>query len=150
MEKKQLNEFETAFCKALAEPDTQPAFFRLLMQQSLFFLQPDKPGLAGSEVTPKAGEKIPFVAFTAPQGQFIPLFTSHQRVEELFKKAPFKEKFCVCEMKGRWLFFELGTRGMDVMINPASDLGELPLPQELVGRISDGRAMLPPEPPEDK
>ena len=138
-----LNELETAFWKATAQPDARPELFRLLLEETLLFMRQDGPGVAGTNVRLKEGERIPFVSLRSPKSRFIPIFTSDARVKEMLKIPGPKGNFIVCEMKGRALFYELAGIHSDVVINPGSKLGSMTLPHETVRKFADGRALTP-------
>ena len=137
------NDLESALAVALRGPEGHPDFFRQLREAIVTFLMPYHPELDGTfEI--RNGGTMTFTIWESPKGKFIPIFTSLERAQQAIKNTSAPDnQYAIAEMKGKELFKVITCQKHPVVINPASDIGELFLDHAASRMVADGTILRP-------
>jgi len=125
------NELEKALVRAVKEPQSAPAFYRLLLASDLLVLgtvEGQEGATAAFSLAP--GGRIKLGTGTKNGSQFLPVFSSLARMQDYVK-----EESKYLSINGRALL-DL-TRGAPVTLNPASEYGKALSPED-VRQLLDG------------
>lgn len=131
---KPANQLEEALVAACTEPSARPEFYRLLLESDLFLLTPDAPEESGKR-TLKESEMVSFVDFNGPNGLFLPIFSSQERLQEAVNKMDRVYGFLV--LRGKDLFPLLLQHSRPAVLNPGAAYGKELTPDE-IRSLADG------------
>ena len=138
-----MNDLERAYAKALRGAEGNPELFRQLRASMLHFLMPYHPEMDG-EIELQNSSSMTFSVWKGDKGEYIPVFTSAERVEAALKAIDAKENaHAVAETNGE-VFFRMATNHpYGVVINPACGCGEMYLDRNAVRMLGDGSILEP-------
>lgn len=128
------NKLEEVLVAACTDPSARPEFYRLLFESELFVLTPDAPAQEGRR-TLAAAETISFVNLAGPNGPYLPIFTSQQRLQECVNQIG--QTYGFLALTGKNLFRLLAQNPSAAVLNPGAAYGK-ELTAEEVKRIADG------------
>jgi hypothetical protein len=129
------NPLETALVQAASDPAARPAFYRALLDAQLFFLTPPGPRPDEQGMLPP-GSKLSLVQWKGAQGDYIPLFTSRARLDEIASQIGGAYGFVA--IAGKAAFSLLAQRPMGAVLNPGLRYGKELSPGE-IARLATGK-----------
>jgi hypothetical protein len=145
------NELEQALVNAATNPPDRPKFYRMLLESDLYLLVPPNPDSEDGSKTVSGGEKITFVQLKGTKSDFLPIFSSLQRLEELVLKLGTKYNYVA--LLGKNLLTILSQNPLPVILNPGATYGKEFDPEE-ISKLVDGSIfatqVLPPQTPSEQ
>jgi hypothetical protein len=129
------NPLEAALVSAASDPAARPAFYRALLDAQLFFLTPPGPRPDERSTRPP-GSKLSLVQWKGPEGDYIPLFTSRARLDQIASQIGGAYGFVA--LSGKAAFGLLAQRPMGAMLNPGLRYGKELSPSE-IARLATGK-----------
>jgi len=121
-----------------------PGFYRALSEGELWVLLPYHPEVEGEDLELKNGMTCPFIMFTDPKGEIVPIFSSLERAEEGMRRGGVPENtYLPGAMPARQLLQVLGAMGSRAVINKSCTTGEVIIPPDLMRDLADGTALKP-------
>ena len=131
---KPTNKLEESLVAACTDPSVRPEFYRQLLESELFLLTPDAPQREG-RTTLETDTKISLVNLQGPNGTFLPIFTSQQRLQESVNQMG--QNYGFLALRGENLFPILTQNPQSAVINPGAPYGK-ELTVDEIRRIADG------------
>ena len=128
-----VNELEKMLMSAATKPEARPTFFRLLLDSILYTLTPE-PTPEGAR-TLQTGERVAICNFSDRTGDFVPLFTSHERLQEVVNQGT--QTFGTLGIKGKEMMDILRQRTCRAILNPGCAYGKVLLSNEIQA-LADG------------
>ncbi|MCX6902439.1 MAG: enhanced serine sensitivity protein SseB C-terminal domain-containing protein [Verrucomicrobia bacterium] len=129
-----INDLERLLVRAATDPAARPEFMRKLLDSQVWLLTPNTPSEEGKTIL-SAGTQIQFVNLQGPNGVFLPLFSSQERLQETVNQLGVAYGFIA--ILGRDLFPVLAQSPPQAVLNPGAPYGKQFLPDE-IRRIADG------------
>src|SRR5262245_7407281 len=115
------NELEEALVRAATDPAARPEFFRTLLESKIYFLTPPAHETRVEGIF-AVGSTLTFVGWKGPQGDYLPFFSSEERVEEIARELG--TRLGIVGLRGRDAFHLLGQAPMPVFLNPRLPYGK--------------------------
>lgn len=106
----------------------------MLLESELFLLTPDAPEQQGRR-TLETSEKVSFVHLNGPDGAFLPIFTSQERLQEMVNQG--SQTYGFLALRGKDLFPILAQHPPSAILNPGAAFGK-ELAADEIRRIADG------------
>jgi len=115
------NHLDELLAQAAKNPAVRPEFYRALLEDTLLVLTPFEEAVYG-EQTLKKDENIKLVNWVLKEKQFIPVFTSIERMNEALQGV--SEKYNYLAMKGSSLLSILSQEDTSMILNARCSIGK--------------------------
>lgn len=131
------NELERAFRFAATEPAHRPAFFKLLMESTVYIIVPPPDETTEGARNMQTGESVRIKTWHKQDGTpVIPFFTSKSALERAIDRNE------GCMGLPAWGLFEM-VRGTMMVLNPGSQYSKEFFPNEIEGLLAAGINLVP-------
>lgn len=122
-----------------------PRFMRALGEGNLWFLTTYHPEIEGETLEWRKGMRNPFSELCDAKGNFVPIFSSEERVEEALKAGNVAPKtYSAAAMCSVRLLEVLAKMERRTVLNKSCSTGEVELPLNLMSDVADGSAFKAP------
>ena len=139
-----MNELDQAIVKLRKSQAALPEFMRALGEGELWALVPWHPEVEDEEMELKNGDALPFSQLDDKEGPAVPLFSSHERVEEAMERAKIPPRtYLGAAMPARMLLEILGKTNLRAVVNKSCETGEVTIGPDLMRDVADGSAFEP-------
>lgn len=136
-----VNELDQAIMKLRKSKAALPEFMRALREGELWALMPWHPEIEDEMMELKNGDAMPFSQLQDNEGPVVPVFSSHERVEEAIERAKIPPRtYSAAAMPARQLLEILGKVNLRAVVNKSCRTGEVTIGSDLMRDVASGSA----------
>lgn len=144
--KEPMNMLERTLVAVARGPEARPKLFRQLRGVLLHFLLPYHPEMEG-KIELKNGMRMDFIVWKGKKGEFIPIFSCLERLNEAVARQGLKKNpYCAAEALGATLFQVLACQKYGAVLNPGCGPVEFYIDRNAVRGLADGSILNPIQP----
>jgi hypothetical protein len=134
------NELEETLVRAATDAAARPEFYRRLLAAELYVLTEEAAAAEGVPSKPASADAA-FLTWESPDGQYVPLFSSRGRVDEI---ARLRERtYGFVALTGKALFARLAQEKRAAFLNPGFACGKQ-FVRDVIDRLAGGEKAVPP------